>query len=194
MQDFGKKVGWARVCLFISALLLIGMGVACFVAPHGFLPEVLHNTTLPEGLAPGSIAGAIVMAILGIVELAAFNAAGKSKYLSGFLFLSGFFALVCCVAALVDPLVGTLSYEWVIALLMGVYGVILFLEAVAAGRKIGYKGWGFEVLMALVLICLAVGVLLDSAMAEMLAGVGFFALAIETIAKAAMSGSIKVAA
>lgn len=190
MQEFGQKIGWARGGLFVSALLLVVMGILCFVA-HDIMPEPMHNTGLPEGLTTGGIIGAIVMAVLAIVEITAYVKGGGSESMSGFFFLSGVFAAICCVAVLVDPLVGTLSYEWVIAVLIGIYGVILFIETLAAGRLIKYSGWALEAILGLVMVVLALGVVYDSSYASVMAGLAFFVLAVETALKGLMINSIK---
>lgn len=192
MQEYGKKMGWTRAGLFLSALLLVVMGILCFVA-HGIMPEPLHNTTLPTGYEPGALIGAVVMLILGVVELAAFKMGGGSKNLSGYMFLSGVYSLICVVAVLVDPLVGTLSYEWVIAVLIGLFGVILFIEAVFASRVIGYGAWALQMIIGLVMIVMALGVVYDSAMASTFAGISFILLAIEVALRALKSGDIKLA-
>lgn len=178
MQDFGKKMGWTRMGLYVGAILLAVMGVLCFVA-HGIMPEPMHNTGLPSGYAAGELIGAAVMFILGFVMLAAFKLGGGSKNLSGFLFLSGIYSWICVVAILVDPLCGTLSYEWVIAVLIGLFGAILFIEGVFASRTVGYKAWVAQVILGLVEIVLALAVVYNSANAATIAGIAFFVLAVE---------------
>ena len=193
MQDFGKKMGWTRNGLYVGALLLVVMGVLCLVA-HGIMPEPMHNTGLPEGYTAGGLIGAAVMAVLGFIMLAAFKLGGGSRYLSGFLFLSGIYSLICTVAVLVDPLFGTLSYEWVIAVLIGLFGAILFIEGVFASRVVGYKAWGVQVILGLVEIVLALAVVYDSAYASTIAGIAFFVLAVEVALIPASSSKIQVAA
>ena len=193
MQDYGKKMGWTRSGLFVSALLLVVMGILCFVA-HGIMPEPLHNTTLPTGYEPGALIGAAVMAIVGVVFMAAFKMGGGSKNLSGFMILPGLYSFICVIAVLVDPLCGTLSYEWVIAVLIGLFGAILFIEGVFASRVIGYSLWALQVVIGLVMIDLALAVVYDSAMAAQVTGVAFIVLAAEVALRAVKAGSIQIPA
>lgn len=193
MQDLGKKMGWTRGGLYVGALLLAVMGVLCFVA-HGIMPEPMHNTGLPEGYTLGGILGAVVMAVLGFIMLAAFQLGGGSRNLSGFLILSGIYSVICAVAVLVDPLFGTLSYEWVIAVLVGLFGAILFIEAVFASRVIGYKAWVLQAVLGLVEIVLALAVVYDSANAATIAGIAFFVLAVEVALIPGSASKIQVAA
>ena len=193
MQDYGKKMGWTRGGLFVSALLLVVMGILCFVA-HGIMPEPLHNTTLPTGYEPGALIGAAVMFILGVVLMAAFKMGGGSKNLSGFMILPGLYSFICVIGVLVDPLVGTLSYEWVIAVFIGLYGAILFIEGVFASRVIGYGMWALQAIIGLVMIVLALAVVYDSAMAVTVAGIAFIVAAVEVALRGAKAGDIKIAA
>lgn len=194
MQDFGFKIGWARPALFLSAVLLVVLGIVCFVDPHGFLPEPMHNTGLPDGLTGGSIFGAVVALILGVALLGAFKNAGGSRNVSGFMLMTGVFTLFLCAATLLDPVFGTLSYEWVIAVFVGLWGLLAILEALCGARVVGYRMWAVEVLMGLVMIGTAVGVLLDSSNAATMAGVAFIAAAIHVATIPAGGKGIQVAA
>lgn len=195
MQEFGNRIGWARGGLIVSAVLLAVMGVLCFVA-HGIMPEAMHTPVLPEGYTwpVGEIIGAVVMAIVGICQLAAYNKAGGSKNLSGWLVLNGIMSLVCCVAAIIDPFVGTFSFEWVVAVFIAFVGIAAFLGAVTGGRTSGYSGWVIEMLLGLVLVVLAIAVVFNSAWAITMAGVAFFVYAVITIMVPFMGNSIKLAA
>ena len=61
-MEFGKRIGWARMGLVVSAVLLVVMGVICFVG-HSILPEAMHNPQLPEGYTwpAGELIGAVVI-------------------------------------------------------------------------------------------------------------------------------------
>ena len=65
-MEFGKRIGWARMGLVVSAVLLVVMGVICFVG-HSILPEAMHNPQLPEGYTwpAGELIGAVVIVIVG---------------------------------------------------------------------------------------------------------------------------------
>ena len=195
MQEFGNRIGWARGGLIVSAVLLAVMGVLCFVA-HGIMPEAMHTPVLPEGYTwpVGEIIGAVVMAIVGICQLAAYNMAGGSKNLSGWLVLNGIMSLVCCVAAIIDPFVGTFSFEWVVAVFIAFVGIAAFLGAVTGGRTSGYSGWVIKMLLGLVMVVLAIAVVFNSAWAITMAGVAFFVYAVITIMVPFMGNSIKLAA
>ena len=189
MQEFTKRIGWARGGLLISAVLLAVMGVLCFVA-HGIMPHAMHHPGLPSGYATGELIGAAAMGITGACQLAAFNMAGGSRNLGGFLILEGIMSLVCCLGCLVDPMLGTFSYEWVIAVFIGLLAVVVFLSAVCSGRLIGYKGWLIQAVLALVMIVAALGVVYNSAYAATMAGIAFFAYAIVVALSAIMSKGI----
>ena len=195
MQEFGNRIGWARGGLIVSAVLLAIMGVLCFVA-HGIMPEAMHTPVLPAGYTGpvGEIIGAVVMGIVGICQLAAYNMAGGSKNLSGWLVLNGVMSLVCCVAAIIDPFVGTFSFEWVIAVFIAFVGIAAFLGAVTGGRTSGYSGWVIEMLLGLVMVVLALAVVFNSAWAISMAGIAFFVYAIITVMVPLMGNSIKLAA
>lgn len=194
MQSFGSKIGWARPALLLSAVLLVALGIVCFVHPHGFLPEPLHNTGLPEGLTTGGIFGAVVALILGVALIGAFKKAGGSRFMSGFMLMTGIFSLFLCAATLLDPVFGTLSYEWVIAVFVGLWGFLAILEAIFAARVVGYRLWAIELLMGLVMLAAAIGVVLDSSNASTMAGIAFFAAAVHVITIPAGSKNIEVAA
>ncbi len=195
MQEFGNKIGWARGGLIVSAVLLAVMGVLCFVA-HGIMPEALHTPVLPEGYTwpVGEIIGAVVMLVVGVCQIAAYRMAGGSRNLSGWLIINGVMSIVCCVAALVDPFLGTFSFEWVVAVFIAFVGIASFLGSVAGGRVIGYSGWAIEMLLGLVLIGLAVAILFNSAWAITVAGIAFFVYAVITIMVPFMGNSIKIPA
>lgn len=195
MQEFGKRIGWARGGLMVSAVLLVVMGALCFVA-HDIMPHAMHTPNLPEGYTwpVGELIGAAVMAIVGICQLAAYNMAGGSKNLSGWLVLSGVMSLVCCAAALLDPFVGTFSFEWVVAVFIAFVGIASILGAVTGGRVAGYKGWVIETILGLVMIVLALGVVYDSALAPTMAGIAFFLDAVIVIMVPLLGKSIKLAA
>jgi uncharacterized membrane protein HdeD (DUF308 family) len=192
MQDFSQKLGWTRGGLYLCAILLAVLGILCFVAP-GIMPEPMHNTGLPDGLTPGGIFGGIVMLILGIVLIAAWKNEGGSRNMSGFMITTGIFSVFLALAVFLDPVFGTLSYEWVIAVFVGLWGFLAFLEALAGGRVIGYKGWVLQMLLGLVMICTAVGVLLDSSQAATMAGIGIIAAALSILIIPSMGKSIKLA-
>lgn len=195
MQEFGKRIGWARGGLLVSAVLLAVMGVLCFVA-HGIMPEALHNPRLPEGYTwpVGELIGAVVMAVTGICQLAAYNMAGGSRNLGGWLVLPGVMSLVCCAAALLDPVLGTFSFEWVVAVFIAFVGLAAALGALASGRTIGYKGWVIELLLGLVMVVLAIGVVFNSAYAPIMAGIAFIVYAVIVAMVPTMGGSIKLKA
>lgn len=192
MQDFSTRIGWARAGLLLSAVLLVVMGVLCFVA-HGIMPHAMHHPGLPEGYATGELIGAAVMAVAGISLLGAYNNAGASKNLGGWLVLEGIMSLVCCVGCLVDPMLGTFSYEWVIAVFIGLLGVMVFLSAVCSGRVIGFSGWGIQAILGLVMVVLALGVVYNSAYAATMAGLAFFVFAIDVLLPVLMGKSVKLA-
>ncbi len=192
MQDFSSRMGWTKGALFLSAILLAVAGILCFAMPD-IMPEALHKPILPESLSMGTVLIAVAIAITGISQLAAFAKVGGSRNVSGFLILSGIFELFIAVALLTDTVFGTVSYEWVCAVLFGLWGACLFLEAVCASRLIGYKGWGLQLIIGLVEIALALGVVLDSSNSLMLSGVALIVAAVEVILIPLMSGSIKVA-
>lgn len=191
MQDFSKRIGWTRGGLYVSALLLAITGILCIAIP-GMFPEALHKPILPEGLTPGGILAGVSLAITGIVQLAAYAKAGGSRTCSGFLVLTGIFELFIAVALFTDPIFGTLSYEWVCAVMFGLWGACAFLEGLAGSRVVGYSGWWLQVLIGLVEVCLAVGVLLDSSNSHLLAGLALIAGAIEVAAIPLMCNSIKL--
>lgn len=194
-MEFGKKIGWARGGLLVSAVLLAVMGVLCFVA-HDILPEALHNPQLPEGYTwpTGELIGAAIMAVVGICQLAAYNMAGASRNLGGWLVMSGVMSLVSCAACLLDPVLGTFSFEWVIAVFIGLLGAIVFLEAVTSGRLIGYKGWVIQLVLGAVLVLLALTVVYNSAYAATVAGIAFVVYAVEVALVPVMGSNIELKA
>ena len=192
MQDFDSRIGWTRAGMFLSAILLAVLGILCFVA-HGIMPEPLHKPILPDGYTPGGIYAGVVMLVTGVVLCAAYKMAGGSRNLSGFMILTGVFSLFDGVAILADPFCGTLSYEWVVAVLFGLWGFLAFLEGICAGRTIGYKGWGLQVILGLIMILFAVGVLLDSSKASIMAGGAVICGAIEVAVIPVFGKSIKLA-
>jgi uncharacterized membrane protein HdeD (DUF308 family) len=192
MSEFSKRLGWTSGGLYLSAILLAVLGILCFVAP-GIMPEPMHNTGLPDGLTAGGIYGGIVMLILGIVLIAAWKREGGSRTMSGFMVTTGIFSVFLALATFLDPVFGTLSYEWVIAVFVGLWGFVAFLEAVAGGRVIGYKGWGLQLLLGLVMIATALGVVYNSAYASTMAGIGILAAALSILIIPSMGKSIKVA-
>lgn len=194
-MEFGKKIGWARGGLLVSAVLLAVMGVLCFVA-HGILPEALHNPQLPEGYTwpVGELIGAAVMAVTGICLIAAYNMAGGSRNLGGWLIMSGIMSLVSCAACLLDPVLGTFSFEWVIAVFIGILGALVFLEALCSGRTIGYKGWTIQLILGIVLVVLALAVVYNSAYAATVAGIAFIVYAVEVALVPVMGSSIQLKA
>ena len=195
MQEFGKKIGWARGGLIVSAVLLAVMGVLCFVA-HGILPEALHNPQLPEGYTwpLGELIAAAILAVTGVCQLAAYNMAGGSRNLGGWLVMSGIMSLVSCAACLLDPVLGTFSFEWVIAVFIGILGALVFLEALCSGRLIGYKGWVIQLVLGIVLVVLALAIVYNSAYAATVAGIAFFVYAVEVILVPVMGSDIKLKA
>lgn len=191
-MEFGKRIGWARMGLVVSAVLLVVMGVICFVG-HGILPEALHNPTLPEGYTwpAGELIGAVVMAVAGICQIAAWKNAGGSKTISGYLVISGIMSLTACVGAIVDPFVGTFSFEWVVALFIAFIGLGVFFGACST-KALHYKGMVIEIILSLVMICLALGVVLDSSMSATMAGIAFFVYAICLLMPVVMGNTIQI--
>ncbi len=196
MQEFGSKIGWSRGGLIVSAVLLAIFGVLCF-AMHGteFMPEALHTPVLPEGYTwpAGELLGAAVLLIAGVCQLAAYNMAGGSKNLSGWLVMAGVMSIVCALGAILDPWLGTFSFEWVIAVFIAFVGIALFLGAFA-GRAIGFKGWTIELVLGLVLVVLALGVVYNSAYASTMAGIAFIVYAVDLLMVPFMGKDIKLAA
>ena len=193
MQEFNSRIGSLRLGMIVSAVLLAAVGVLCLVNKE-MMPEPMHNTGLPAGLTTGGILIAVALAVAGVVLLASFAKAGGFKSVSGFLFLQGAFILFCAIATITDPIFGTLSYEWVCAVFFGLLGVVLIIEGFCASRLIGYKGWWLQVLAGLVMVCLAVGVLLDSSMANIMAAGAFFVGAVEILAIPFMANGLQVKA
>ncbi|MBR2834917.1 MAG: hypothetical protein IKE43_04290 [Coriobacteriales bacterium] len=191
MQSFSDRIGWARWGLLIGAALLVVMGVLCFVA-HGIMPHAMHNTGLPSGYPTGELIGALAMAVVGISHVAAYYLAGGSKNLGGWLILEGIMALAACIACLVDPMLGTFSYEWVIAVFIALLGVMVFLSGVCGGRVIGFKGWMIEAGLGIVLVCLGLGVVINSAYAATLAGIAFFVYAGVILVQVFMPSDLKL--
>ena len=105
MQEFGSKIGWARMGLLVSAVLLAVMGVLCFTA-HGILPEALHTPNIPEGYTwpVGEIIGIVVMLVVAVCQFAAYAKANGSRNLSGWIVLPGIMSLVCALAGIVTLL------------------------------------------------------------------------------------------
>ena len=192
MQDFTKRIGWARIGLVISAILLVVMGVLCFVADD-IMPHAMHNTGVSGVFTTGGIIGAVVMLITGVCQLVAYNKAGASRNLGGWLVLPGIMSLVCAVAAIIDPFVGTFTYEWVIAVFIAFVGLAAALGAVVNGRTIGYKGWVLELILGLVMVCLALGVVLNSANTSLMAGIAFIVYAVMVLLVPLMGKGIKLA-
>ncbi len=195
MQEFGNRIGWARGGLIVSAVLLAVMGILCFVA-HGIMPEALHTPILPAGYTwpVGEIIGGIVMLIVGVCQIAAWKKAGGSRNLSGWLVMNGVMSIVCFVAAVVDPFLGTFSFEWVVAVFIAFCGLAAFLGAVAGGRVVGYSGWALEMLLGLVMVVLGIAVVFNSAWAITMSGIAFFVYAVITIMVPFMGNSIKLPA
>lgn len=193
MQEFGSRIGWARGGLLLSALLLAVMGVLCLVA-HGIMPEALHVPNLPEGYTwpAGELIGGVVMLIVGVCQLAAYNKAKGSYNLSGWLVICGIMSLTCAAAAFLDPVAGTFSFEWVIALFIAFVGIAAFLGAVTGGRTAGYKGWVIEMLLGLVMVALALGVVLNSAYSLTMAALAFFVYAIIVVMVPTLGKDIKL--
>ena len=191
MQEFGKRIGWARGGLLVGALLLVVMGVLCFTA-HGIMPEAMHNTGLSGEYAPGELIGALTMAVVGVSQIGAYYLAGGSKNLAGWLLPVGIMSLVCVVACLIDPFVGTFTYEWVIAVFIAFLGIMMALSALCGGRIIGYKGWPVELICGLVMIVLALGVVYNSAYAATMAGIAFIVYALYVASIVFMSKDLKL--
>ena len=191
-MEFGKRIGWARMGLVVSAVLLVVMGVICFVG-HSIQPEAMHNPQLPEGYTwpAGELIGAVVMAVAGICQIAAWKNAGGSKTISGYLVISGIMALTACVGAIVDPFVGTLSFEWVIALFIAFCGLGVLFGAFST-KALHYKGMAIEIILSLVMVCLALGVVLDSSLSSTMAGLAFFVYAICLLMPVVMGNSIQI--
>ena len=191
-MEFGKRIGWARMGLVVSAVLLVVMGVICFVG-HSILPEAMHNPQLPEGYTwpAGELIGAVVMAVAGICQIAAWKNAGGSKTISGYLVISGIMALTACVGAIVDPFVGTLSFEWVIALFIAFCGLGVLFGAFST-KALHYKGMAIEIILSLVMVCLALGVVLDSSLSSTMAGLAFFVYAICLLMPVVMGNTIQM--
>lgn len=191
-MEFGKRIGWARMGLVVSAVLLAVMGVICFVG-HGILPEALHTPNLPEGYTwpAGELIGAVVMAVVGIVQIAAWKNAGGSKTISGYLVISGIMALACAVAAVLDPFCGTFSFEWVIAVFIAFVGLGTLFGAFCT-KHLKYKGLAIEIILSLVLVALALGVVLDSSNSSIMAGIAFFVYAVLLLMPVAMGNSIQI--
>lgn len=189
MQEFGKRIGWARIGLLVSAALLVVMGILCFAA-HEMLPEAMHNTGLPEGYPMGELVAALALAVAGFCQLAAYKMAGGSVNLSGWLILSGIMAVVSCVACLIDPVAGTFSYEWVVAVFIAFVGLAVALGAIAGGRQVGYKGWVIELILGLAMVVVALGVVYNSAYAATMAGIAFFLYAVIVALPAVFSKDI----
>ncbi len=179
MQEFGSKIGWARIGLYISALLLLVFGILCFAAP-GIMPEALHSPTLPDGyLWPaGEIIGAIIILFTGVCLAAAWGKAGGLKVTSGWLIIDAVVAFCGFLAAALDPAIGTFSFEWVIAVFIAFMGLASFLGAVCGARILHYKGWLIEMLLGIVMVVAAIGCLLNSANSDIMAGISFICLAI----------------
>ena len=195
MQEFGSKIGWARMGLLVSAVLLAVMGVLCFTA-HGILPEALHTPNIPEGYTwpVGEIIGIVVMLVVAVCQFAAYAKANGSRNLSGWIVLPGIMSLVCALAGIVDPYLGTFCFEWVIAVFIAFVGIAVLLGAVTGGRTVGYKGWTLEVVLSLVMIVLALGVVYDSALSSTMAGLAFFVYAVVVALEATMGQNVKLAA
>ena len=121
----------------------------------------LPHFQLPEGYTwpVGELIGAAVMAVTGICLIAAYNMAGGTRNLGGWLIMSGIMSLVSCAACLLDPVLGTFSFEWVIAVFIGILGALVFLEALCSGRTIGYKGWAIQLILGIVLVVLGIVVM-----------------------------------
>lgn len=193
MQDFDSRIGWTRGGLILSAILCVVLGALCLAVPD-IMPHALHKPILPDGLTSGGIIAAIIIFIVGVVELAAYKKLGGSRNVGGFLVLTGVFSIFIALAIITDPIFGTLSYEWVCAVMFGLWGALAFLEGISSARVIHYKGWPLEALMGLVMVGCAVGVLLDSSQSNIMAGIALFAAAIDLVAIPFLGKGIKVAA
>ena len=177
-MDFGKKIGGARIALLVSIVLLIVMCLVTLFA-HGLLPEALHTPNLPEGYTwpVAELIGAVVMAVVGISQIAAWKAAGGSKVLSGYMLISGIMALACCAGCILDPFCGTFSFEWVIAVFIAFVGLGTLFGAFCT-KHLQYKGLAIEIVLSLVMVCLALGVVLDSSNASLMAAISFAVYAV----------------
>lgn len=193
MQEFGKRIGWARGGLIVSAVLLVILGALCFIAPE-MMPEAMHTTGLAGTYTTGGILIAVVFGIAGICQLAAFNMAGGSKNLGGWLVLPGIMSLICCIAAIIDPFVGTFTYEWVPAVFIAFLGIMMFLGAVVSGRPAHYKGWVIETLLGLVMIVLAVAIIYNSANTHFIMGISFVVFAVNVLLVPFMGKDMELAA
>lgn len=193
-MEFGKKIGWARMALIVSAVLLVIMGVICFTC-HEILPEALHSPRLPEGYIwpAGELVGAAVMLVAGVSQIAAWKKAGGSKALSGYLVISGIMALTCAAGALLDPVAGTFSFEWVVAVFGAFVAIGVFFGACST-KSLGYKGMVIEIILAALMVCTCLGVVLDSSYSSMMAGIFFFLYAATVLMPAVLGNSIKLAA
>ena len=89
-------------------------------------------------------------------------------------------------------MLGTFSFEWVIAVFIGITTVhLVFLEALCGGRTIGYKGWAIQLILGIVLVVLALAVVYNSAYAATVAGIAFIVYAVEVALVPVMGSSIR---
>jgi uncharacterized membrane protein HdeD (DUF308 family) len=139
------------------------------------MPEALHSPVIEEGYTwpTGELLMIAVMLIAGVCQLAAYNMAGASKNLGGWLVLEGIMSIVWAVGALVDPYLGTFCFEWVNAVFIGLLGVMVLLSGFCGGRVIGYKAWALECLLGIVLVAFALFIVLNSAYAITWLGAAF---------------------
>ena len=100
-------------------------------------------------------------------------------------------ALTACVGAIVDPFVGTLSFEWVIALFIAFCGLGVLFGAFST-KALHYKGMVIEIILSLVMVCLALGVVLDSSLSSTMAGLAFFVYAICLLMPVVMGNTIQI--
>lgn len=170
-------MGWKSYALFAAAILLVILGILC-VAAHGIMPHPLHKPILPEELTPGGVFGGIVGLITGVVLIAVWARSGGMRANSAFMVLTGIFSIFLGVAALLDPVFGTLSYEWVIAVFVGLWGALAAVEALFASRIIGFKGWPIQLILGLIMVVAAVGVVYNSRNAALMACIAFIAAGI----------------
>ena len=196
-MEFGKKIGWARTGLLAAAALLAITGVLYFVA-GGIMPHALHNPAVPVDNANyhmpvGTWIIAAVMAVAGACQLAAYKMAGGSRVLGGWLVMSGIMALVWCISAVIDPWVGTFSFEWVDAVYLAFVGLLVAAGAIFSARTLGYKGWIIDVVLGLVMVVLALAIVYNSANAHAITGIGFIVYAVIVALIPVMGKDLKVA-
>lgn len=196
-MEFGKKIGWAQLGLLVSAALLALVGVLYLVAGD-IMPHALHNPAMPVDnpnyhMPVGTWIIAAAMAAAGVCQFAAYKMAGGSRVLGGWLVMSAIIALFWAFSAVIDPWVGTFSFEWVDAIYLAFLGLCVAAGALFSGRTIGYKGWLIDLALGLVLVALCLGIVLNSANAHELTGIGFIVYAVIVALVPVMGKDLKVA-